>query len=90
MKKIFKYKLNLEERQQVDLPKGAKILSVQAQRDEISLWALVDPNEKEADSVGFAIVGTGNPINFNIQDAKFLETIQFEGGHFVFHVFRTF
>lgn len=43
MKKIFKYKLQQEGRQEIIMPVGAKPLHVAVQHDDVCLWALVDP-----------------------------------------------
>ena len=47
MKRIFKYELIVANHSKLCLPVGAKILSVQAQRDTVCLWALVDECQKD-------------------------------------------
>jgi hypothetical protein len=81
-KVIYKYVIGGPK---VIMPKGAKVLSVQNQGDEITLWALVDPDEAFAESRFFAIVGTGQnfPYAANMQ---FIGTVQV--GSYVFHVFE--
>ena len=39
-KKIYKYPLEVQDEQVVMLPTGAKILTVQSQKDRPCLWAL--------------------------------------------------
>jgi uncharacterized protein YaaR (DUF327 family) len=51
MKRILKYKLNLDsDNQYIDLPKGSKILKVQVLEshleNELYMWALVPDNEE--------------------------------------------
>lgn len=42
---IYKYPLKVEVKQDVFMPKGAKVLSLQMQNDVPTLWALVDPSD---------------------------------------------
>ncbi len=91
MKKvIFKYSLGKQERQSVELPKGAEILSIQTQLDVIQLWAFVDSdNEREEREI--EIFGTGNPIPYEKGfERRYISTFQVYGGHFVFHAFERF
>jgi hypothetical protein len=82
MMTIWKYSLTLLDEQQIQIPEGAKILSVQIQNDEICIWALVDTERpKETRSIG--IIGTGNPCwcpNWN-----YIGTVQQDA--FVWHIF---
>lgn len=62
MKTVYKYPLTGQERPQVvDMPDGAKILSVQEQDHVIMIWALVDPDAQPLARV-FKVVGTGHPL----------------------------
>lgn len=86
MKRIFKYQLQINDLQNLNLPVGAKILSVQAQRGIPCLWALVDDSEKEYSDVKVSMYGTGHPISENeLKNKMFAGTIQIEG--LVLHVF---
>lgn len=83
--KIFKYSLALGDVQNVWMPEGAKLLSVQVQRETIVLWALVSP---DAECVKRKIVcsGTGhNVIGVDAQD--YIGTIQLLNGELVLHFF---
>lgn len=92
--KIFKYPLGITDNQTIKLPRGAHILSVMNQHDNIVLYALVNDDEKKNVSVSIKIVGTGHSVNFPIcspmfvNDAyKFLGTVSLYGGELMFHVF---
>lgn len=87
MKRIFKYSLEILDRQEVELPAGAKILSVQAQNGLPQIWAMVDDSQVKTDMVHIRIIGTG----YEIPDADSLEyigTVQLINGECVFHVFK--
>ena len=89
--KIWKWQLNVEDRQQISMPKGAQILTVQIQHDVLCLWALVDdtagPFQQESRWV--AIIGTGNPIPTSLKLKQYIGTFQLYGGDLVFHVLNT-
>lgn len=69
----------------VQMPKGARILSVQAQRGSVMAWALVDPSAPmvQRDLVAYA---TGFS-SVTAEPGKFLATVQLSDGDFVLHVF---
>lgn len=41
MQRVFKYAIQMEDYFSLNLPKGAKILTVQEQRGELQMWVLV-------------------------------------------------
>jgi hypothetical protein len=89
MNAIFKYPIMADGSLVIALPKGAKILDVQAQHGNPFIWALVDdeaPKEKRV----FEIYGTGHPIK-NITEPtarEYIGTFQLNGGSLVFHLFE--
>lgn len=85
MKRVYKYPLRIDDVTKVSMPKGAVILTLQTQRDEPCVWALVDPG---APSVwrGFRIAGTGHDIQ-EFHCLKHVGSFQMRGGMLVFHVF---
>ncbi len=89
---IYKYPLELTLRQKISLPIGYKILSVQVQKGEIQLWALVDKLQRFKDSITIEIQPTGSDIkpldDFFEKKRKFISTIQLNGGSLVFHIFQ--
>ena len=81
---IYKYPLEIATIQPLQVPRDAKILSVQFQNDVLCLWALVDP-KKELTIRYFLIFGTGRLIE-NMPKTVFLATVQHAG--YVWHVFE--
>ena len=85
---IHKYKLAVTERQTLQLPEGAEILSVQTQRGEACLWAMVDTQVVTEPRV-IEIFGTGYPIHQDMGVSReFLNTFQIEELGLVFHAFE--
>lgn len=83
MKTIWKFELmNV-----IEMPKGAKILSLQTQNDTPYIWALVDTDMKKEKRV-FSIFGTGHPLISPYYSIKntYIGTYQLRG--FVLHVFE--
>lgn len=84
MKQVWKYKINPADGR-IEMPVGAKVLSVAFQGQDLCLWALVDPGVTIKKERYFAVFGTGHDI---YDDAGF----QFLGTAFVdnlvFHVFE--
>jgi len=81
---------------ELEMPKGAQILSVQtqqqmnvgsgAQSEEVCLWALVDPAQPK-ETRRFSVFGTGHTVLTDV-GMRFLGTVQLELGRLVFHVFE--
>lgn len=86
-KVIYKYKLMVVDQNLIEMPKGAIILSVQAQENEPVIWALVNPKNK-LEQREFRIFGTGNPLPSDIMNFIYIGTFQIEtlGGLFVGHL----
>lgn len=89
MKTIYKYKLILEDRQQVRLPMSARFLSVQLQHGELTMWCLIDTEDicGSIHSVGnkfIYIYGTGQEVTCS-DSCHFLGTVQ--QGNLVLHLF---
>lgn len=78
------WKFILQPECEVEIPKGAQILSVREQDVDICLWALVDPaaEKQRRRFVGF---GTGDDVPD--RPMTFLGTVHLGGG-MVFHVFE--
>lgn len=97
MKRIYKYVLDTTWNvigapkipYTMELPKGATILSCGLQNKEnICVWAKVDPNQTETVEVEFYIFGTGWPIPEKIDDRlQFVGTVMIMDGSYVYHVF---
>jgi hypothetical protein len=73
----------------LELPRGAQILSVGNQKDQLVLWALIDVECSELEIRHFLIVGTGHELRlFGKFLGKFLGTVLFHDAALVFHVFE--
>lgn len=83
MTKIFKYDVPIDGF--VELPKGAKVLYVGNQEDQIKMWVAVDPEEDEMFPRRFITVGTGHEFDFHY-NVIFKGTVMI--GPFVWHVFE--
>lgn len=82
--RIWKWHLDVTDRQTISMPKGAKILDVQIQKDKCCLWALCDENAEEEPRT-IAIYGTGNPIPD--EHGEHIATFQLPNYGLVFHAF---
>ena len=85
---IWKFKLETTDTQSIEMPIGAKILTVQIQNQIPYLLALVDPvAEKEMRCI--EVFGTGNRMACKEGERKkYIGTYQLNEGAFVFHVFE--
>jgi hypothetical protein len=87
-KSIFKYTLKTTDKQVVQLPKEAEILTIQTQFEEPQLWALVN-HENEPEERTIEIFGTGHPVYYDMGvERKYIATYQLSGGNYVFHAFE--
>lgn len=84
-KQIHKYDIVPVSGNCIPMPDNATILSIQAQRDNICIWALVDVTAPFV-MRKFDVFGTG----FTIDDTarKYLGTVLVQNGDFVWHVFE--
>lgn len=83
---IYKYTMPQHENVVLDLPKGAQVLSVLNQREDLVLYAKVDPDTSEIEPQQFAVRGTGH--RFTGEEGTFIGTVSFMGGSFILHVFH--
>lgn len=86
MEKIYKYHIEVTDEQQVSLPKGAQILTVQTQQEQPCIWVLVDP-QMPTELVTIRVHGTGHDVP-DSDNLKYIGTFQMMGGGLVFHTFR--
>ena len=68
------------------MPKGAKILTAAEQREQLFIWAEVDP-AAPTETRAFEIFGTGDEIPNDV-DRQYIGTAFFHGGSRVFHVYE--
>ena len=87
-KVIWKYPLEVTDYQELELPKGAKILSVGESRDgELALWALIPHGPLEKEKRKFRIAGTGHFITPS-ETQNFIGTVITNDGFLVWHIFE--
>ncbi len=86
MRKIWKYLAPLVDTFDVMMPIGSIPLTVQVQRDEVFIWALVNPENPEVYH-NFCCAGTGNPISEEVTNVfDYIGTVQIPVG-LVLHYF---
>lgn len=85
---IYKYSIPDEDHFTLELPKDAKILTVQAQRGAPQLWATVD-SETKKETRYFRLAGTGHSLGEDyLRIINYIGTFQIENGALVFHLFE--
>lgn len=83
---IWKYKLEVKGIQEIAMPKGATILSVAKQDNDICLWAMVHPSN-ELETRCIELITTGGIIqNPTAHNRRFIGTVV--KGPFVCHLFE--
>lgn len=87
MNRIYKYPLSVTDEQVVLLPTGAQILTVQAQCDNVCLWAMVNPTSPNSEAITIRIHGTGHEIS-DPERLEYINTFQLYNGKLVFHAFK--
>jgi len=84
MKRIYKYPVPIDDKFVIQMPSGAFILTVQMQKSEPQIWALVDP-DKPLTNKTFYLYGTGMEVK---PDLVYVGTFQMLGGSLVYHLFE--
>lgn len=85
-KAVFKYTFRVETLE-LDLPKGAQVLSVHEQHGQACMWVLVDPTQTHMKRRTFKLVATGEPIP-DADNLKFIGTVMLMEGSIVLHAFE--
>ena len=70
----------------VEMPRGSKFLSIQAQNGIPTLWFIRGNGENEYRRI--VCVPTGKNVCADIASAEFIGTVQFSGGRVVLHYFE--
>ncbi len=88
--KIYKYQLETADKQEIEMPVFAKVLTVQTQNEIPCLWVEVDAEETDMETRYFKIFGTGESITRDRPNDmyRYIGTYQLLGGSFVGHVFE--
>lgn len=93
---IGKYKLTVTDRQVLEIPAPATILSVIEQHGDVVLYAIIDYGSESTVTKVIDIYGTGNRIPFErstyegepqTEPGKFIGTVSTENGGLIWHVF---
>ena len=87
MKTIWKYKIPLEDKFSLELPKDAVILTVQIQQGVPQLWVMVN-TENEVEKRYFWLQGTGQEIYETDRVMKYINTFQLYGSALILHLFE--
>lgn len=83
--KIYKYGLKIIDEQALELPVGARILTLKTQNDLPFIWATVDPDAK-LEKRNFYTYGTGHALPNDMSMMMYLGT--YIVPNLVFHVFE--
>ena len=89
MQTVWKYAIPMSSEFTLQMPRGAKPLTVQTQQGAPMMWALVDDAAPMVEH-RFALVGTGHPIDYAdryLGSFQYLGTFQAAGGQLVWHLF---
>jgi hypothetical protein len=81
---IWKFPLEVTDMQNVTMPMGSKLLTVQLQNGAPCLWALCDTTAPMRLRTVW-IFGTGHPVPMHA--GEYLGTFQLHSGTLVFHAF---
>jgi hypothetical protein len=84
--KIYKYPVPDKSSIDLDLPLGAKILSVEEEDNKIVLYAMVIP-QLSLKIINMRVIETGAAIDFSPNEYKFIGTVKLDGGKLMLHVF---
>lgn len=88
MSVIWKFLLEVKDRQGVRMPEQSKILKVDAQQGKPCLWAVVpDPTKYVQEVRKIVTIGTGHEFEVD-DDLECIGSYQIVGGDFVGHVFE--
>lgn len=90
---IWKYPLKITDKQILQMPEGAKLLSAQMQGNTLCLWALVNPGAPTQPRE-IEVFGTGNPMLVQLGDCAFGAQVERHyistaiAGALVWHIFE--
>ena len=71
--------------EEIEMPKGAKILTIAMQHKHLRIWAMVDPTQDKVPRL-IHIVGTGHDLSTRIM-GEYIGSFPLDGGPLIFHVF---
>ena len=82
---VWKFPVRWDDSFSAEMPKSAKVLTVQMQNSDPQMWALLDPTEPRRTRT-FRLAGTGHLIKQAANELEYVDTFQTEG--LVFHLFE--
>jgi len=85
---VYKYSVPVVDYFTLAMPPGARLLTVQVQRQQPQMWALVDANTSSTEDRHFRLAGTGHPIQEKVDSLVWVGTFQINQGSLIFHVFE--
>jgi hypothetical protein len=85
VKVVWKFPLEAERRQTIQMPTGAKVLKVDMQRGVPTMWALCERTWENEDRE-FLLVGTG--VELPVEAGEHVGSFLARDGEFVWHVFE--
>lgn len=86
--RIYKWPLEITDKQVLDLPVGAEILSVGNQNEKLVLWALNNGDIQNTERRTLYVFGTGELLpEIEGGDAEYIGTVVMQNGLLVLHVF---
>jgi hypothetical protein len=85
MRTIWKY--NIEPETRIEVPRQAKILSIQTQRGNPVMWMEVDTNEPKEKRL-FLAFGTGHKLPDDMKHLHYVGSFQVENEMLVYHVYE--
>lgn len=86
MQTVYKQVLSFHTDQQIMLPVGAQILTIEVQHEELCVWYLCDPS-KHVEPWTFRVVGTGISLPDDMNLFTYKGTVQLHGGALIYHTF---
>lgn len=86
MESIWKFPIVVTDDQEVEMPEGARIVTVQVQKGTLNLWAIVDPSAP-LKKRHIKVVGTGHSQS-SLSSLSYIGTAQMMEGTLIWHVFE--
>ena len=86
MNQIWKYTFHPDTKS-FDIPKGANIISVDNQHENICMWAEVDTDQPE-ETRYFEVIGTGHNYPAGFVTLEYIGSVQLSGGSLIFHIYE--
>lgn len=85
-RRVFKYPLEVTEHQKVRFVGFVDVLSVAVQKQQLVLYAIVNPDDKRQSEAEIEIRGTGHDLGQDMAGYRFLGSHMTFGGGLVWHV----